>query len=186
MWLLEKAQLLGVLDSVPSKSLWLVERDDEVSVVFRGRVLADVQPPEQFLESVCHVHVVVLLEHGEGEALAESAGADVEEIQMTKYNAADHQTTLSPTYDAATTFHRRGLVPLLQPRPLFLLYERPIHRSLRQGSGHAAVNGCLDTQTIISRYCVFRKNSVSLHPQKRPRASVSTATHWLSADNARN
>ena len=24
MWLLEKVQLLGVLDSVPSKSLWLV------------------------------------------------------------------------------------------------------------------------------------------------------------------
>ena len=24
MWLLEKAQLLGILDSVPSKSLWLV------------------------------------------------------------------------------------------------------------------------------------------------------------------
>lgn len=42
-------------------------------------MLTDVEMSEELVEDVCSINVVVMLKHGEGEALAESARAEVEE-----------------------------------------------------------------------------------------------------------
>ena len=56
-----------------------VEVDDEVLVVVGRGMLADVKVAIQPFEPVCRIDVVIMPEHGHGEALSESARADEEE-----------------------------------------------------------------------------------------------------------
>lgn len=50
--------------------------------MLRCRILADIQSSKQFLKPVSHIDVVILFEHGEGKALAETTRADIEEIHV--------------------------------------------------------------------------------------------------------
>ena len=56
-----------------------VERDNQIGIMLRCRILADIQSSKQFLKPVSHIDIVILFEHGEGKALAETARADIEE-----------------------------------------------------------------------------------------------------------
>ena len=49
-------------------------------------MLTDVEMSEELVEAVCSIDIVVMLKHGEGEALAESARADVEEELVGSFN----------------------------------------------------------------------------------------------------
>lgn len=49
-------------------------------------MLTDVEMPEELVEDVCSIDIVVMLKHGEGEALAESARAEVEEELVGSFN----------------------------------------------------------------------------------------------------
>ena len=55
-----------------------IELDDKILIVLRCRMLSDIEVAIQMLEFVRLVDVVVMLEHRECEALAESARAYVE------------------------------------------------------------------------------------------------------------
>ena len=59
-----------------------VERDNQIGIMLRCRILADIQSSKQFLKPVSHIDVVILFEHGEGKALAETTRADIEEIHV--------------------------------------------------------------------------------------------------------
>ena len=59
-----------------------VEMDDEIRVALWRGVLPYAQIAEQALKLVLLVDIIVVLEHGDGKALAESARADEEEILM--------------------------------------------------------------------------------------------------------
>ena len=56
-----------------------VQFQHQVGVPFLGGVLAHIEVAEQLLELVCPVDVVVMLQHGERQALAETARTDEEE-----------------------------------------------------------------------------------------------------------
>ena len=49
-------------------------------------MLTDVEMPEELVEDVCSIDIVVMLKHGESKALAESARADVEEERVGSFN----------------------------------------------------------------------------------------------------
>jgi len=49
-------------------------------------MLTDVEMSEELVEDVCSINVIVMLKHGEGKALAESARADVEEELVGSFN----------------------------------------------------------------------------------------------------
>ena len=53
---------------------------DEIAVAFRGRILSDVKLAEEAFKLILLVDVVIVFEHGEGKALAETARANEEEI----------------------------------------------------------------------------------------------------------
>ena len=55
---------------------------DEIAVAFGGRIFSDVKFAEEAFELILLVDVVIVFEHGEGKALAESARADEEEIHV--------------------------------------------------------------------------------------------------------
>ena len=64
----------------PCRNHGEVEMDDKVGVALRGRVFSDVELSEEGVKLVLLIDVVVVFEHGEGNALAEAARADEEEI----------------------------------------------------------------------------------------------------------
>ena len=49
-------------------------------------MLTDIEMSEELVEDVCSIDVVVMLKHGEGKALAESARAEVEEELVGSFN----------------------------------------------------------------------------------------------------
>ena len=53
---------------------------DEISIMLRCRILTDVKLAEDFLKLVFLIDVIVILKHGEGKCLAETARANEEEI----------------------------------------------------------------------------------------------------------
>ena len=55
---------------------------DEIAVAFRGRILSDVKLAEEAFKLILLVDVVIVFEHGEGKALAETARANEEEIHV--------------------------------------------------------------------------------------------------------
>ena len=57
-----------------------VEIDDEILVAVGCRMLADIQVAIQSLELVNRIDVIIMTEHRQGEALAETAGADEEKV----------------------------------------------------------------------------------------------------------
>ena len=57
-----------------------IEVNDEICIMLWRRILANVQSTEEGLELVLLVNVVVMFEHREGEALAKTARADIEEV----------------------------------------------------------------------------------------------------------
>ena len=59
-----------------------IEVNDEIAVMLRCWVLANVQSTEEGLKLVLLVDVVVMFKHGEGEALAKTARADIEEVHI--------------------------------------------------------------------------------------------------------
>ncbi len=59
-----------------------IEVNDEICIMLRCWVLANVQSTEEGLKLVLLVDVVVMFEHGEGEALAKTARANIEEIHI--------------------------------------------------------------------------------------------------------
>ena len=59
-----------------------IEVNDEICIMLWRRILANVQSTEEGLKLVLLVDVVVMFEHGEGEALAKTARANIEEIHI--------------------------------------------------------------------------------------------------------
>ena len=59
-----------------------IEVNDEICIMLWRRILANVQSTEEGLKLVLLVDVVEMLEHGEGEALAKTARADIEEVHI--------------------------------------------------------------------------------------------------------
>ena len=59
-----------------------IEVNDEICIMLRCWVLANVQSTEEGLKLVLLVDVVVMFKHGEGEALAKTARANIEEIHI--------------------------------------------------------------------------------------------------------
>ena len=57
-----------------------IEVNDEISIMLWCRILSDVKLAKDFLKLVFLVDVIVILKHGEGECLAETARANEEEI----------------------------------------------------------------------------------------------------------
>ena len=57
-----------------------IEVNDEICIMLWRRILANVQSTEEGLKLVLLVDVVVMFEHGEGEALAKTARANIEEV----------------------------------------------------------------------------------------------------------
>ena len=57
-----------------------IQMQDEVAVALGGRIFSDVKFAEEALELVFFIDVVIVFEHGEGKALAETARANEEEI----------------------------------------------------------------------------------------------------------
>ena len=55
---------------------------DEIAVAFGGGILSDVKLAEEAFELILLVDVVIVFEHGEGKALAETARANEEEIHV--------------------------------------------------------------------------------------------------------
>ena len=53
---------------------------DKITVAFGGRIFSDVKFPEEAFELIFLIDVVIVFEHGEGKALAETARANEEEI----------------------------------------------------------------------------------------------------------
>ena len=49
-------------------------------------MLTDVEMPEELVEDVCSIDIVVMLKHGESKALAESARTEVEEELVGSFN----------------------------------------------------------------------------------------------------
>ena len=62
---------------------------DEVAVAFGGRIFSDVKFAEEALELILLVDVVIVFEHGEGKALAETARANEEEILIGIFDILD-------------------------------------------------------------------------------------------------
>ena len=56
--------------------------NDEICIMLWRRILANVQSTEEGLKLVLLVDVVVMFKHGEGEALAKTARADIEEVHI--------------------------------------------------------------------------------------------------------
>ena len=59
-----------------------IQVKDEVAVAFGGRILSDVKLAEEAFKLILLVDVVIVFEHGEGKALAETARANEEEIHV--------------------------------------------------------------------------------------------------------
>lgn len=59
-----------------------IEVNDEICIMLWRRILANVQSTEEGLKLVLLVDVVVMFKHGEGEALAKTARADIEEVHI--------------------------------------------------------------------------------------------------------
>ncbi len=59
-----------------------IEADDEICIMLWCRILPDVKLAKDFLKLVFFVDVIVILKHGEGECLAETARANEEEIHV--------------------------------------------------------------------------------------------------------
>ena len=59
-----------------------IQMQDEIAVAFRGRILSDVKLAEEAFKLILLVDVVIVFEHGEGKALAETARANEEEIHV--------------------------------------------------------------------------------------------------------
>jgi hypothetical protein len=59
-----------------------IEVNDEICIMLWRRILANVQSTEEGLKLVLLVDVVVMFEHGEGEALAKTARANIEEVHI--------------------------------------------------------------------------------------------------------
>ena len=57
-----------------------IEVDDEICIMLWCRILTDVKLAKDFLKLVFLVDVIVILKHGEGKCLAETARANEEEI----------------------------------------------------------------------------------------------------------
>ena len=57
-----------------------VHFQDEVLVALRSRMAADIEIAKQFVETILHVDVVIVGQHGECQRLAEASGTDEEEI----------------------------------------------------------------------------------------------------------
>ena len=55
---------------------------DEIAVAFRSRILSYIKVAEEALEFIFLIDVVIVFEHGEGEALAKAARAYEEEIHV--------------------------------------------------------------------------------------------------------
>ena len=53
---------------------------DEIAVAFGGRIFSDIKFAEKAFKLILLVDVVIVFEHGEGKALAETARANEEEI----------------------------------------------------------------------------------------------------------
>ena len=59
-----------------------IEVDDEICTMLWCRILPDVKLAKDFIKLVFLVDVIVILKHGEGKALAETARANIEEIHI--------------------------------------------------------------------------------------------------------
>ena len=57
-----------------------VEIDDQILIAVGRRILSNIQVAIELLESVSSVDVIVMAQHGQGEALAKSARADKQEV----------------------------------------------------------------------------------------------------------
>ena len=57
-----------------------IQVQDEIAVAFGGRIFSDIKFPEETLKLIFLIDVVIVFEHGDCKALAETARADKEEI----------------------------------------------------------------------------------------------------------
>ena len=80
-----------------------VEMDDEVGVALWRGILTYIQIAEDALKLVLLVQVIVVLEHGDGKALAESARAHEEEIQIRSFYRLDEGSLVNIV--AVTLYH---------------------------------------------------------------------------------
>ena len=62
---------------------------DKIAVAFGGRIFSDVKFAEEAFEFILLVDVVIVFEHGEGKALAETARANEEEILIGIFDILD-------------------------------------------------------------------------------------------------
>ena len=69
-----------------------VEVYDEIGVVFRSRILADIETSEDGFEIIFFIDIVVIFEHREGKALAETARAYIEEIFIRSFYIFDKRS----------------------------------------------------------------------------------------------
>ena len=66
-----------------------VQLDDEIAVPFFRGMLADVQIAIKFIELILVQHVIVVMQHGHGEALSEPSGTDEEEKLVGLFHRGD-------------------------------------------------------------------------------------------------
>ena len=59
-----------------------VEKENQILIAVGCGILSYIQVTIEFLELVSSIDVVVMIQHGQGEALAESARADKEEVSV--------------------------------------------------------------------------------------------------------
>ena len=66
-----------------------IQVKDEIAVAFGGRIFSDVKFAEEAFKLILLVDVVIVFEHGEGKALAETARANEEEILIGIFDILD-------------------------------------------------------------------------------------------------
>ncbi len=68
--------------------------DDEITIMFGRRILTNIKLAKNFIKLVFLVDVIVIFEHGEGKALAETARAYKEEVLIRVFYIFDERSLI--------------------------------------------------------------------------------------------